>query len=194
MLYYYDPIDPCEFRKLHTDYPVSDDSDDVDGGCFTKLFGIFLIILFCIIVSIITGCTTTRTLTVERVKNDTVIMNHIHYDSIYVGSVIHDSVIERQRGDTLYIDRWHTRVQTQYRDRWLYDSIYINKHDSIYIYRRDTVRVPRIITQTVPARLSAWQQVRIWLANIIVSILAVCALVWLWRKRSWWLGLFRKLF
>lgn len=61
-------------------------------------------------------------------------------------------------------------------------------HSDSLLQQRDTVR-----EREVPARLSWWQQARLWLANLTLVALAVIAAVWLLRKRTWWLGLLRKL-
>ena len=64
----------------------------------------------------------------------------------------------------------------------------LSRSDSL-LQQRDTVR-----EREVPARLSWWQQARLWLSNLILIALAVLAAVWIVRKRTWWLGLLRKLF
>ena len=63
----------------------------------------------------------------------------------------------------------------------------LSRSDSL-LQQRDTVR-----EREVPARLSWWQQTRLWLGNACLVALAVLAAVWLLRKRTWWLGLLRKL-
>ena len=49
-----------------------------------------------------------------------------------------------------------------------------------------------VIEKAIPAKLNIWQQVRLWLANIVLIILAIAAAVWAFRKRAWWLRFFRK--
>ena len=53
----------------------------------------------------------------------------------------------------------------------------LSRSDSL-LQQRDTVR-----EREVPARLSWWQQTRIWLGNACLVALAVLAAVWLLRKR-----------
>ena len=40
--------------------------------------------------------------------------------------------------------------------------------------------------------LSWWQNMRLWLGNIVLIALAVAAIVWIVKKRTWWLTLIRK--
>lgn len=63
----------------------------------------------------------------------------------------------------------------------------LSRSDSL-LQQRETVR-----EKEVPAKLNWWQQARLWLANLTLVALAVLAAVWLLRKRTWWLGLLRKL-
>ena len=48
------------------------------------------------------------------------------------------------------------------------------------------------ITRYTQSTLTSWQQVRLWLANVVLVALFIAAAVWAWRKRAWWLRLFRK--
>lgn len=127
----------------------------------------FFILLFC------SACTTTRYVKVPEVHHDTLMLNHEQHESIW----LHDSIYysEMVKGDTVYrkLERWHTR----YRDRLVRDYAY----DS----RRDSVPVPYPVVKRVPAQLSWHQQARIWIGNIVLVALAVCAAVWLFRKRKW---------
>lgn len=61
-------------------------------------------------------------------------------------------------------------------------------HSDSLLQQRDTVR-----EREVPARLSWWQQTRLWLGNVCLVVFLIGAAVWLLRKRTWWLGLLRKL-
>lgn len=62
--------------------------------------------------------------------------------------------------------------------------------DSI-VYREKEVPVPVPVVQEVARPLSAWQQVRIWLGNVILAALGIAAGVWIIKKRTWWIRLLR---
>lgn len=141
----------------------------------------FLMLAALVVLSLFTSCTTTKTVTVERVKHDTLTITRQQRDSIFM----HDSIYVNQfsRGDTVFLEvqKWHT----QFRDRW--------HHDSIYIARRDSVPVPYPVERQVPAELSWWQQLQIWLGRLVLVAMAVCAGWWIVKKRTWWLGLLKKI-
>lgn len=168
------------YEHYHYDYQESE--QDPPSGCLGSIIGIILAILLCALFSLLSSCTTTRIVEVETVRTDTIHLNHYQRDSIYLATVLHDSVALTQRGDTILIDRWHTRTLTEYRDRWLHDSIYIATHD--------TIPAPYPVEKLVEKQLSWWQQLQIWLGRIILLSLAIAALVWLIRKRAWFLKFF----
>lgn len=47
-------------------------------------------------------------------------------------------------------------------------------------------------TRYVKSSLTVWQQARLWFANVVLVALIIAAAVWAFRKRAWWLRLFRK--
>lgn len=104
---------------------------------------------------LLTGCTTTKYVPVETVRIDTMKVTKYERDSIY----IHDSTIVREKGDTMLIEKWHTR----WRDRWM--------HDTVYQSRVDSVPKPYPVEKRVPAELTWWQQTRLHLANILLYVL-----------------------
>jgi hypothetical protein len=104
---------------------------------------------------LLTGCTTTKYVPVETVRIDTMKVTKYERDSIY----IHDSTIVREKGDTMLIEKWHTR----WRDRWM--------HDTVYQSRVDSVPKPYPVEKRVPAELTWWQQTRLHLANILLYAL-----------------------
>lgn len=62
--------------------------------------------------------------------------------------------------------------------------------DSI-VYREKEVPVPVPVEKIVPAPLTTWQNIRLWMGNVVLVALAIAAGVWVVRKRAWWLRLFR---
>ena len=59
--------------------------------------------------------------------------------------------------------------------------------DSLLQSRHDTT------VKEVEKDLSWWQQLRLWLGNIVLVALAVAAAIWIMKKKSWWLSLIRKI-
>lgn len=97
-------------------------------------------------------------------------------DSVY----IHDSVYvtERVAGDTIY------KTKEVYRNR---DRVV---HDTINAGRVDSVRVVQTITRhvEVPAKLTAWQDVRL---KAFAPLLAIALALGAWVSRRLWLPILR---
>lgn len=63
----------------------------------------------------------------------------------------------------------------------------IQHSDLLLQQREQTVDVP------VEKQLSWFQQMRLWLGNLVLVALAVVAAWWFVRKKTWWLALLRKM-
>ena len=100
-------------------------------GCATVVvFVITFIALF-----FLTGCTTTKVVTAPEVHTDTTYITQHQRDSIW----LHDSIHVTERGDTIRIERWHTK----YIEREVRDTIYRAKVDSIPVPYEVIKEVPR---------------------------------------------------
>ena len=81
-----------------------------------------------------------------------IVEHETHHDSIYFTQVPrdsiwqHDSILIKQKGDTVLIEKWHTK--------------YIEKqvHDTTYVAKVDSVPVPYEVKVEVPAKLSKTQK------------------------------------
>lgn len=115
-----------------------------------------------------TGCTTTKYVEVERVTHDTLKITKHQRDSIW----LHDSVLVDKSGDTIKIEKWHTK--------------YVEKqiHDTLYQSKTDSIPVPYTVEKLVEKQLSGWQNFRIWLGNIALAVGAISVAVWLIRKKK----------
>lgn len=92
-------------------------------------------------------------------------------DSIYLFK--HDSVFVRDRGDTVFVDRWRCRIE--YRAKT--DTVY--SRDSIYI-NRDLVQVSEV------NRLTGWQNFQVWLGRILISLLVLTGVYLFIKQRLKW--------
>ena len=112
------------------------------------------------------SCTTTQYVPVIEHKTDTVYQNKVKHDSIWQ----HDSVQIMIKGDSVTIDRWHTK--------------YVSKevHDTTYISKTDSVPVPYPVEKLVPAELTWWQQTRLHIANIMLWALLIAVVVWVGKR------------
>ena len=107
---------------------------------------------YCAAVWLLVGCKSIEYVPVIEHRTDTVIKTHQRLDSIYV----HDSTYIHERGDTVWIERWHTR----WRDRLLADTIYQSTHD--------TIPKPYVMLEYTDKPLTWWQQTRIYMGNIAI--------------------------
>ena len=134
------------------------DSLEASYRCCAWGFWLFIIL---VLVGFLMSCTTTRVVTVEKVKTDTTYITKQQRDSIW----LHDSIHVMERGDTISIERWHTK----YIEREVHDTLYRSKHDSI--------PVPYEVIKEVPAELSWWQTARIHLANILLYAILIFGII-----------------
>lgn len=141
--------------------------DDVDpdqalkSGCFVSVFYLGAIIVAFLLCALFGSCKSVEYVTVPQIHTDTLrIIQHEH-DSIYQ----HDSIFVQQNGDTLTIEKWHTKYV---------ESI---KHDTTYISKTDSIPKPYPVIQEVPADLTWWQQTRLHLANILLWLLLIVGVV-----------------
>lgn len=112
---------------------------------------------------LLASCGSTKYVTVTEHHTDTLRQVTVRYDSV----MVHDSIHITEKGDTVKIERWHTK----WRDRWHTDTIYQS--------RRDSVPYPVEVVKEVPAQLTWWQQTRLHLANILLWLLGICGAAWI---------------
>ena len=118
-----------------------------------KRFTLFFLVT--VVLCCISSCTTTKYVPVVEYHTDTLIQKMTQRDSIY----LHDSTIVREKGDTVLIERWHTK----YRDREV--------HDTVYQSRVDSIPQPYPVTEYVERKMSAIDKFLI--ATGILSIIFV---------------------
>jgi len=125
----------------------------------------FTLFFFVTVVVLISSCTTTKYVPVVEYHTDTLIQKMTQRDSIY----LHDSTIVREKGDTVLIERWHTR----YRDREV--------HDTVYQSRIDSVPAPYPVTEYVERKMSGIDKLLIS-TGIIAIIAAIIFAVYKLRR------------
>lgn len=139
-----------------------DPDDAMKSGCFVLTFysiAFVIVVLICILLS---SCTTTKYVTVEKIKHDTTYVSKLQRDSIW----LHDSIMVSEKGDTVKIEKWHTK--------------YVSKevHDTTYISKRDTIPQPYPVVKMVEKPLSKTERGFILLG--IVSLMGI--VVWMALK------------
>lgn len=118
---------------------------------------------------LLTGCKTIEYVPIETVRTDTLMVAHIVTDSVWVDRYTHDSVYIHEKGDTVWLEKWHTRYVDRWRDRVTHDTIYRSKTDSV------------TVTREVEKPLTKSQRARLHLANIVLVLLGFAVLYGVWR-------------
>ena len=124
-----------------------------------------LVILLAVL---LVGCKTKeRVVTVETVRTDTTYITKHQRDSVW----LHDSIHVTEKGDTIRIERWHTK--------------YVEKatHDTLYQATHDTIPQPYPVEKLVERELSWWQQTRLHLANIMLWLLGIGGVLFILKKK-----------
>ena len=123
-------------------------------GCSLPAVGIVVLLLILLMLS---GCRSIRYVPVIEHRTDSLYITKYVRDSIY----LQDSTSVRDRGDTVTIEKWHTKYIHRY------------VHDTVYIATHDTVPRPYPVEVKVPAELSWWQRVRMTLGEVFIGVLVL---------------------
>ena len=124
---------------------------------------IVIIIMYIVLVLCCSSCSTSKPVVLERTYHDTVHINNLRLDSVYMhDSIYFESIV---KGDTIY----RTKEITRWRDRV---SI---KHDTIYTVRENKAD----ISVPVERKLSLWKQFAVPLISIVLMITSTVSLIWL---------------
>lgn len=137
-------------------------------GCGT-VFSIIVVFILCLFLC---GCTTTKYVEVEKVRIDSTYITKHQRDSIW----LHDSVFVKDKGDSVWVERWHTK--------------YIEKqiHDTLVQATHDTIPVICEVEKEVPAQLSSWQKLLIKAGYLALAALIACIIyiiIKIKNKISW---------
>lgn len=137
-------------------------------GCIGVLVWMLLIFICGIILIAFGSCRSIKYVPIETIKHDSIYITQHQKDSIY----IHDSIYQKEKGDTVLIEKWHTR--------------YIEKitKDTLIQIERDTIPQPYPYEVEVPAQLSWWQKTRMHIGEI--TIIALLVLLGSWIVRIKW--------
>lgn len=132
-------------------------------GCSLPAVGFVILLLILLMLS---GCRSIQYVPVVEHRTDSLFITKHVRDSIY----LQDSTSIKDRGDTVTIEKWHTKYIARY------------VHDTAYIATHDTVPSPYPVIQEVSKPLSWWQRTRMTLGEVFIGVL-VLGLVLLLIKR-----------
>ena len=138
-----------------------DPDEAFKAGCFGAIFYIAALVVGMLICLLFGSCKSVEYVFVPQTHTDTLIVTKVQHDSIY----INDSTVITEKGDTVTIEKWHTK--------------YVEKqiHDTTYVSKTDTIPKPYPVEKEVPAELTWWQQTRLHIANILLWALLIFAFI-----------------
>ena len=148
------------------------DEDAVGRGCLGAVIYAVSFILILLFFALLSGCTTTKYITVPVSHTDTLIITKQQRDSIYLKDSTH--VSEQQRGDTIILKI--TKFLTKYHDREV--------HDTLYQSRTDTVPMPYPVPEYVEKQLSWWQKTRLRMGEILLGLIGIIGLICLIKLKT----------
>jgi hypothetical protein len=111
------------------------------------------------------GCKSVQYVPVKEVVHDSIFLAKVQKDSVW----LHDSVYVKDRGDTVWLERWHTK----YVERMRIDTIFETHVDSI--------PVPYEVVREVPAKMSKTQKGFMWFG--IIAMMALVLIVGRWASK-----------
>lgn len=166
-----DPNDP--WQHIYGNDPIHGNTDDerqvMQAGCFQLVAMLAFIVVAMALCLLFSSCTTERIVTVERVRTDTTYITKHQRDSVW----LHDSTFVKVAGDTVWIERWHTKWQIHL------------EHDTIYRSRVDSVPVPYPVVKEVEKPLSKTEK-GLMVIGLLSLLGAIVAVAWKIKKFLPW--------
>ena len=161
MMDYNNPNDPW-FNTGYDPYKGLNEKERIKVGCLQGAAFIVLIIMGLLLCAMLSGCTTTQYVPVIEHKTDTLIQTKVQKDSIW----LHDSIKVTEKGDTVRIEKWHTK--------------YVEKqvHDTLYQSKTDSIPVPYEVVKEVPRKRTTVD----WVLTITGLLAIIAVIIWVVNK------------
>lgn len=135
--YFNDPLNPRDnedmMRELNED-------ERMMAGCMQSVFIIIAFAIAIAISAVFTSCKSVEYVPIIEHHTDTLIQTKVQHDSIY----INDSTVITEKGDTVKIEKWHTK----YVEKQVHDTTYVAKRDSVPCPVEVIKEVQRPLTKT----------------------------------------------
>jgi hypothetical protein len=136
-----------------------------NGGCGSMVLAAVVVV---VVLAVMTGCKQVEYVAVPQQRTDTLWQSHSLRDSIYV----HDSTYVFERGDTVMVEKWHTK----YKLKEVHDTTYVATHDTI------PMPYPVEVVKEVEKDMNWWQQTRMHIGGVVLWLIGIAAVVWLIKK------------
>lgn len=177
---YTNPNDAWIQREMDKDLKDMSEDDLVKIGCLRSAILILLSFAAILVCGLMMSCKTVEYVELPSQHTE----HHWHTDSVWkTDSVIHekettimqlDSAAMAKYGITLKAAERAWLVRTAEMERQIQQLMQMSQHkDSVH----DTIPYPVEVVKEVPADLTWWQQARLHLANIVLWLLLLVAVV-----------------
>ena len=130
-----------------------------ENNPWEKLVLLIAALICFVLMTMVVGCKQTEYVTVEKVRIDTTYITKHQRDSIY----LHDSTYVEVKGDTVKIEKWHTKY------------IDLSRTDTIVRIKVDSIPKPYPVIKEVPRPLSWWQKTKMYAGVVLLVILGGAA-------------------
>ena len=124
-----------------------------------------MLVAVAVLALLMCSCKSVEYVPVIEHHTDTTYITKHQLDSVW----LHDSIAVKEKGDTIMIEKWHTK----YREKQV--------HDTTYVAKTDSVPVPYEVIKEVPAKLSKTQKGLMTLG--ILTLLAGVIFGAFWLKK-----------
>ena len=117
---------------------------------------------------LMTGCKQIEYVPIEIQTHDTVYQSKIERDSVW----LHDSILVKEKGDSVFIEKWHTKIRE------------VLKVDTVYRSKSDTVTIPK--PYPVEQKPTFTQRMKYYIQAIGFSVFVIVLLLvfqWFFRRR-----------
>lgn len=135
---------------------------DKSIGCLTLAMWFLLVFCTGLILICLGSCRSVKYVPYETIKHDSIYITNHQKDSVY----IYDSIYQKEKGDTLILEKWHTK----YVEKQVHDTSYIERWDSIYV------------PYPVEKELSKWEKRYISIGKVSLGLftgLLIALITWL---------------
>ena len=137
------------------------DGERLREGCLRCAGIIVAVFLGMIVAALLGSCKQVELVEVEKVRTDTL----QYYCSIRDSIHLRDSVFVKEKGDTVWIEKWHTAI----RDRWRVDTVYRSRTDTLVSVTEHVKEMKKPLTW--------WQEARIFVGGFVIFA-GIALLVW----------------
>ena len=123
-----------------------------------KLLVGMMVILF--VLALLASCKQVEYVPVIEHRTDTTFITKWQRDSVW----LHDSIMVTEKGDTVRIEKWHTK--------------YVTKIDTVVKYKSvtDSIPVPYEVPKYIDKPLKWWQKSLIWTGILaLMVVILICA-------------------